>query len=99
MERGETTTHEKPGPRRGNNEAIRQIAYHLWLDEGCPEGRHHEHWFKAEEIWHARQEITLPNKVQLTRASKKPAMPQAKKPAAKVKARSPKRLSTEPQEL
>lgn len=38
------------------DEDIRQIAYRLWLDEGCPEGRHAEHWSKAESIWRAQQE-------------------------------------------
>jgi Protein of unknown function (DUF2934) len=40
-------------PRR--DEEISQIAYKLWQDEGCPDGRHLEHWSKAESIWRARQ--------------------------------------------
>ena len=27
---------------------IRERAYHIWLDEGRPEGRHDEHWHRAE---------------------------------------------------
>lgn len=27
---------------------IRHRAYHIWIEEGCPEGRHHEHWLRAE---------------------------------------------------
>jgi hypothetical protein len=27
---------------------IRDRAYAIWLDEGCPEGRDAEHWFQAE---------------------------------------------------
>ncbi|AWU93942.1 DUF2934 domain-containing protein [Azospirillum ramasamyi] len=27
---------------------IRDRAYAIWLDEGCPEGRDADHWFKAE---------------------------------------------------
>ncbi|MGE5216014.1 MAG: DUF2934 domain-containing protein [Chloroflexota bacterium] len=34
---------------------IRQIAYFLWLDEGCPNGRHLDHWYQAESIWRERQ--------------------------------------------
>ena len=34
---------------------IRRIAYQLWLDEGCPHGRHLDHWFKAESIWREQQ--------------------------------------------
>ncbi len=41
-----------------HDEEIRQIAYKLWQEEGCPDGRHLDHWFKAESIWHARQEAT-----------------------------------------
>jgi Protein of unknown function (DUF2934) len=29
---------------------IRDIAYLLWVDEGCPEGRAFEHWAAAEAI-------------------------------------------------
>ena len=27
---------------------IRHRAYDIWQEEGCPEGRHHEHWLRAE---------------------------------------------------
>jgi hypothetical protein len=27
---------------------VAQRAYHIYLDEGCPEGRHLEHWLRAE---------------------------------------------------
>lgn len=37
-----------------DDEEIRQIAYQLWLDEGCPHGQHLDHWRRAEEIWQAR---------------------------------------------
>ena len=29
---------------------IRQIAYQIWDEEGCPQGREIEHYFKAEAI-------------------------------------------------
>lgn len=41
-------------------EEIRQIAYHLWLDEGCPHGRHLDHWFKAESIWREQEAAKQP---------------------------------------
>jgi hypothetical protein len=34
---------------------IRQKAHELWLEEGCPEGKETEHWFKASDI--VRREI------------------------------------------
>jgi hypothetical protein len=33
-----------------SEEAVRAIAYKLWLEEGCPEGRAEHHWFKANEL-------------------------------------------------
>jgi len=64
-------------PKR--DDEIRQIAYHLWRDEGCPDGRQLEHWTKAESIWHARQNgITEPVKeapANAKRPRKKPAAP------------------------
>jgi uncharacterized protein YoxC len=44
-----------------HDEDIRQIAYKLWQEEGCPDGRHLDHWFKAEAIWRARQEAAQPD--------------------------------------
>ena len=33
-----------------NEERIRELAYKLWVDEGCPEGRAVDHWLRATEI-------------------------------------------------
>jgi hypothetical protein len=30
---------------------IHLIAYGLWEQEGCPDGRDCEHWYKAKLIW------------------------------------------------
>jgi hypothetical protein len=68
-------------PKR--DDEIRQIAYHLWLDEGCPDGRQLEHWTKAESIWHALHSgITEPVKeapAKAKRPRKKPATPATSK--------------------
>jgi len=29
-------------------EAIRERAYGIWMGEGCPQGRDHIHWLRAE---------------------------------------------------
>ena len=29
-------------------QSIRERAYQIWLDEGCPDGRHEEHWRQAK---------------------------------------------------
>jgi hypothetical protein len=74
-------------------EEIRRIAYHLWLDEGCPHSRHLDHWFKAESIWHARQaEATQPGQqppANTKRPRKKTATPAiAKRRATKTNTRN-----------
>jgi hypothetical protein len=30
---------------------IRLIAYSIWEQEGCPNGRDYEHWLRAEALW------------------------------------------------
>ena len=30
---------------------IRQLAYTIWQESGCPHGSDLQHWLKAEEIW------------------------------------------------
>ena len=32
------------------DERVREIAYFLWLDEGCPEGEEERHWTTAEGL-------------------------------------------------
>jgi hypothetical protein len=32
------------------DERVRQRAYRLWVEEGCPEGRSDVHWEKAREL-------------------------------------------------
>lgn len=35
---------------RQHDERVRERAYRLWLEEGCPEGRADDHWDKAREL-------------------------------------------------
>ena len=39
----------------GREDEIRLIAYKIWEEEGCPNGRDCEHWFRAEVIWDQQQ--------------------------------------------
>jgi hypothetical protein len=39
---------DRDGSRTDRDVRIRQRAYDLWVTEGTPEGREHEHWLKAE---------------------------------------------------
>ena len=34
---------------------IRLIAYQIWQEEDCVNGRDCEHWFRAETIWERQQ--------------------------------------------
>jgi hypothetical protein len=36
---------------------VAQIAYRLWQEEGCPHGRHEDHWRQAEQAFHADKPI------------------------------------------
>jgi Protein of unknown function (DUF2934) len=38
------------GTETNRDEEIRQVAYKLWQEEGCPDGYDVEHWLKAETI-------------------------------------------------
>ena len=82
-----------------SEEAIRERAYHIWLREGCPHGRDHEHWVKAQVELEAEargngaapplKKAAAPRKTPAAKApaAKKPAAAKAKaaprKPAAK----------------
>jgi hypothetical protein len=39
----------------GREDEIRLIAYSIWEEESCPNGRDCEHWFRAELIWEQKQ--------------------------------------------
>jgi hypothetical protein len=39
----------------GREDEIKEIAYCLWEQEGCCNGRDLEHWFRAEVIWVEKQ--------------------------------------------
>jgi hypothetical protein len=42
---------------------IRIIAYTIWEEEGCPNGRDCEHWSRAEAVWEQKQKPALKNTV------------------------------------
>lgn len=33
------------------DDEIRQLAYQIWQEEGCPDGREVQHWLKAQVLW------------------------------------------------
>ncbi len=38
-----------------HEDEVRQIAYKIWEEEGYPQGRDQEHWYKAEATWQETQ--------------------------------------------
>ncbi|HEX6769280.1 MAG TPA: DUF2934 domain-containing protein [Candidatus Binatia bacterium] len=75
-------------PKR--EEEIRLIAYEIWLNEGCPHGRHEEHWFKAESIWQARQDQNTPPVEQAPAKTKRSRRKSATQAASKSRSTKPK---------
>lgn len=41
-------THEVHGKNGITQQQIQDLAYLLYVQEGCPEGRHVQHWLEAE---------------------------------------------------
>jgi hypothetical protein len=37
-----------PDSLQAREDRIRERAYHIWLDAGCPDGAAHDHWRMAE---------------------------------------------------
>jgi hypothetical protein len=75
------------------DEEIRLIAYKLWLNEGCPDGRQSEHWLKAESIWHARQDQTTRPVEQTPANAKRPGKKSATPAASKSRTTKPKAVA------
>jgi len=38
------------------DDEVREIAYKIWEQEGYPQGRDQEHWYKAEATWQERRD-------------------------------------------
>ncbi len=69
---------------------IRLIAYHIWEEEGCPDGKDCDHWYMAESVWEEQQKpaatkkepvtaARAPNPARATQASKKSPRTSAKR--------------------
>jgi Protein of unknown function (DUF2934) len=54
-----SSTHDQPAPGSTSpdrNDRIREVAYFLWLEEGCPEGEEERHWTTAEALLESEPE-------------------------------------------
>ena len=62
------------GTEIDRDEEIRQLAYRLWQDAGCPNGADLQHWLKAQELWrenHPSKNRTKPSKARKPGKSRK----------------------------
>jgi hypothetical protein len=50
---------------------IKVIAYSIWEQEGCPNGKDCEHWLRAEAIWEEREAKQPAKKIPLQAAPSK----------------------------
>jgi hypothetical protein len=39
------------GTQIKQDEEVRQLAYSIWQEAGCPHGADVQHWLKAQAIW------------------------------------------------
>jgi len=39
------------GKQINRDEEVRQLAYRIWQEAGCPHGADVQHWLKAQAIW------------------------------------------------
>ncbi|MGZ8485874.1 MAG: DUF2934 domain-containing protein, partial [Candidatus Binatia bacterium] len=39
------------GTEIDRDEEIRQVAYRLWQEAGCPNGADLQHWLRAQDLW------------------------------------------------
>lgn len=78
---------------------VREAAYHLWLKEGCPEGRDEDHWHRARAQLEADrlQPVPKPRRTAKpkTAAAKSGTPAAAASKAATAKKPSPRRKKTD----
>jgi hypothetical protein len=43
------------GRENDRDEEIRQLAYRIWQEAGCPNGSDLQHWLKAKDVWQENQ--------------------------------------------
>lgn len=77
------------------NDRIREIAYFLWLDEGCPDGEAERHWSMAEAMVDSEplERKRLEGEPPGEPLSESPTKPRAPRPVNMAARQSPRRLA------
>ena len=67
------------------DEAIRERAYHLWLNDGRPEGQADIYWLNAQRdlLTASVEAIVAPAKAVAAKPARKPRLPSLRKSKAK----------------
>jgi hypothetical protein len=60
-------------------EQIRDLAYAIWEQEGCPEGKREEHYYRAKQILEAKEATSTVNFEQPPPVINLPPPPEKKK--------------------
>jgi len=63
---------EMPEIEGQDESQIREVAYFLWLNEGCPEGRADDHWMMACGMLCVSVPVTEAQEVEASRPGSEP---------------------------
>jgi hypothetical protein len=58
---------------------IRELAYQIWQEEGCPQGCDVNHWLKAQMIWEKTNRPRNKRKPSPRKGTKRKQTPTAKR--------------------
>ena len=61
------------GTEIDRDEEIRQLAYGIWQEAGCPNGSDLQHWLQAKELWleiHSPKSRPKPSKARKPRQTR-----------------------------
>jgi hypothetical protein len=50
---------------------VRDLAYQLWVEQGCPVGRDQENWFEAERLLTETRQAAVPQNKKEKKAQEK----------------------------
>jgi len=67
-----------------HEQRVKELAYTIWLDEGCPEGKDIEHYFRGERILAEQAALNTTELAALSSASKLPLRPPSLQPVQPV---------------
>jgi hypothetical protein len=72
--------------RKVTDDEIREAAYHMWLNDGAPEGGDQAYWFRAEAALTGTKPKAAPKVKAAPKMAAAPKAAPAKKPAPRTAA-------------